>query len=611
MYFLRMFINRVTILLVISNIILSCDKEYHSSGSELLLSSALKSKSFVAPVYSFQGKVNYFQTDGLPLLQLGKIYLPGLGTTEANITAKFALSQNPVFGNYTQNREDNVDENLVPVIDEKETVTQVYLEIPFFNNTDDKDGDGVIDALDLDPEDRDSDTDGDGISDYNETNNNLNPLSDDSDGDGILDDVDQDNKTYEHENRVYEIDSIYGNPNAHFDLKVYELKYFLSQYDPATDFEKNSRFFSNTDYFENGFFGETLHDGPYQLNFEELRFNNKEDDPETEDVDERETIGTRLTPRIRVPLDKTFFQKKILDLEGETFLSNDDNFSKHLRGLIIKAENFDDDLYMLLDISNAIIRIEYDYDQVLDNNGTANDTSDDTTEKKSKNFLLSFGLNFNTIKNNNINAQVDQEILASQSNKPSQNIYLSGNGLFSTLRLFEEEGQGDQVLDKIRSNQWVINEANLVLYIDQDKYNPLKKSLFPDRLYLYKYEYGAPITDFSIDNTINNTEKNRNKSIYGGILELDALDMPYRYKFRITDHVNRLIKKDSTNVTLGLVPSNGINIINNRRAETVGQDFINYPTTAILNPRGVILHGSESEDSPEGGLKFEIFYTEY
>ncbi len=105
--------------------------------------------------------------------------------------------------------------------------------------------------------------------------------------------------------------------------------------------------------------------------------------------------------------------------------------------------------------------------------------------------------------------------------------------------------------------------------------------------------------------------KNRDKYIYGGILELDDADKPYRYKFRITDHVNRLITDDSTNVRLGLVPSNGLNFIGSKSAETVDQDFINYPATAILNPRGVILHGSESKDPTKGGLKLEIFYTEY
>lgn len=605
-----MFINRVTVLLSLSLLFFSCDKEYHSTGSKLLLGTALESKSYDAPVYSYQSKVNYFQTDGLPLAQLGKIELPGLGYTEASITAKIVASVNPTFGNYSQDSEDDQDEDNVAVIDEKETVTAVYLEIPFFNNSDDLDGDGVINALDLDPEDRESDTDGDGVTDYDESVSNLNPLSDDSDGDGVLDDIDQDNSTYEFENKVYEIDSIYGNREATFNLKVYELKYFLSQYDPTTDFEKESKYFSNTDFYDTGFFGTTLHDAPYQLNFEELRYNYKNDDPDTEDVDEREKVGARLTPRIRIPLDKAFFQEKILDQEGEAVFSNNDSFSKHFRGLIIKAENFDDDLYMLLDFGNAQIRIEYEYDHV-NTNSTADDTSDDFIENKIDTFMMRFGLYFNTLKNNNFNSQVDQEIVVSQGNVPSENIYLSGNGLFSTLRLFEQESEGSQLLDKIRDNQWMINEANLVLFVDQDQYNTFEESLLPDRLYLYKYGTGFPLSDFSIDNTVNNTLKNRDKYIYGGILELDDNNRPYRYKFRITDHVNRLIRNDSTNIDLGLVPSNGLNILYSKRAQTVDLKFINYPATAILNPKGVILHGSESQDHPDGGMKLEIFYTEY
>ncbi len=46
------------------------------------------------------------------------------------------------------------------------------------------------------------------------------------------------------------------------------------------------------------------------INSKELVFYN-EDDPETEDVDESETVKERLTPRIRVELDKDFFQTRI------------------------------------------------------------------------------------------------------------------------------------------------------------------------------------------------------------------------------------------------------------------------------------------------------------
>ena len=609
MYFLRMNFSLVTAFFFGFFLLVSCDKDYHAAGSELLSETGLESQSYEAPVFSYQRKVDYFQTDGLPLAQLGRIEIPGLGTTEASITAKLTSAIDPVFGNFSQQSEIDGDASNPAVINENETITNVYLEIPFFNNRDDKDADGVIDALDVDPEDRDSDTDGDGVSDYSETTANLNPLSQDSDGDGILDSVDLDNSSYEYENSTYQIDSIYGNRESSFNLKVYELKYFLSKYDPATDFEKESNYFSNTDFYERGFYGDKLHDDPVQLNFEELRFLYQYDDPATEDVDERQKIGARLTPRIRVPLDHAFFQEKILDQEGQTVFSDEESFSTHLRGLIIQTDQLSDDLYMLLDIRNAQIRIEYEYDEV-DTKGTVA-TSDDTTSKSTDTFLLPFGLHFNTIRQEQLSPELDQEIMATQANTPSQKMYLAGNGIFSTLRLFEPDLEGRNTLDVLRENDWIINEVNMVLYVDQSVYSGLESSLLPDRLYLYKYKTGAPLTDFNIDNTANDEIRNRDKYIYGGILEKDDAGRPYRYTFKITDHVNRLIRNDSTNVELGLVPSSGINNINSKRAELMDQQFINYPSTGILNPKGVILHGHNSQTNPAGDLKLEIFYTAY
>ena len=56
--------------------------------------------------------------------------------------------------------------------------------------------------------------------------------------------------------------------------------------------------------------GTTLYDDEMSINSNELVFYN-EDDPETDDVDESETVKERLTPRIRVELDKDFFQTRI------------------------------------------------------------------------------------------------------------------------------------------------------------------------------------------------------------------------------------------------------------------------------------------------------------
>ena len=597
----------LAISVIITCFFLSCDKDYHSVGVDLFTKTSLKTSSFIAPVYTYQKKLNYFQTDGLPLGQLGRIQIPGFGVSKASITSQLRYSGVPVFGNYTQEEED--DNNNPNVIDENEKVTAVYLDIPFFNNLDDADQDGVIDLFDTDAKDPESDTDGDGLSDIEESRLNLNPLSDDSDNDGILDLIDTDSSSFEYENNIYEIDSIFGNREATFNIKVYELTYFLSTLDPLQNFERNKQYYSDTDFFEQGFVGSKLCDIPYSLNFDELRFNYKEDDPETEDIDERNKVKTRLSPRIRVPLDIDFFQNKIIDNEGGDPLSNYENFTRFFKGVVIRADNFSDDLYMLLDINNANIKIEYDYN--FNNlNGTLDNTSDDVIEINSKVFSLSFnGIRFNTLNHLDVSGEIEKEVQLGQNNIPSKKSYLNGNGYFSTIKLFDKQDSQNELLNDLRKNRWLVSEANLFLYVDQDHYVSSEDLI--ERLYLFNYSNGSPVIDFTLDNSVNNNQKNRDKFIYGGFLEYDDLDRPYRYKFRITNHVNRLIRKDSTNYTIAISPANGINSIAYKRAQTSGQEFINYPSISILSPLGVVLHGSGGDETDSSKIELEIFYTEY
>ena len=51
-------------------------------------------------------------------------------------------------------------------------------------------------------------------------------MSSDSDGDGILDHEDIDNSGYDSEDNLYEIDSLSGDINSNFNIKVHELTYY-------------------------------------------------------------------------------------------------------------------------------------------------------------------------------------------------------------------------------------------------------------------------------------------------------------------------------------------------------------------------------------------------
>ena len=134
-----------------------------------------------------------FKSIALPIYQLGNIQDGVFGNKDAFFVTQLGLEElDPRFGITSQEAEEAGSDTNIQIIKENEQVVDAYLDIPFFNNTFDSDGDGVIDAYDVDPFDIYSDSDGDGLADVLERSNGTDPLDPDTDDDGILDNVDTD-----------------------------------------------------------------------------------------------------------------------------------------------------------------------------------------------------------------------------------------------------------------------------------------------------------------------------------------------------------------------------------------------------------------------------------
>jgi len=603
----NLFVSLVCLLLYTS-----CNQDYTPVGEKLFQDQTIKSLKEIVPAFTFQKKLRKVQTNGLPLAQLGKINHPVFGLAEASFAAQLNIGNNPFFGNHRQLLEDEPDESDPNLIPENERVTSVYLEIPFFTNQQDSDFDGVIDDLDVDPNDPESNSDGDELTDIFEFQAGLNPLSADSDGDGILDHNDSDNSGYQTGDTSYGIDSIYGNRAASFSLKVYELTAYLNGLDPLDNFETTQAYYSTQDYFEEGFYDRVLFDDIIQLNFEETRINFEEDDPDTLDVDESTQVETRITPRIRVPLDISFFQENLIDKEGTDDLLTIDAFQRATRGLIIRTDDFSDDLYMLLDIQNAEVKVTYEYD-VYQTQGTLGDLTDDTIEVSEKDFSLIFnGIRINTLKNTLFDIAIQERITNSNNNTPVDKIYIQSGSLMGKVRLFSQENQNEnELLEDLRSKPWLINEANLIFYIDPTTSST--KELLALRLYLFDYNSGAPLSDYISDGSVSNFGRNANKNVFGGLLEFDDSNLPFRYKFNITQHISNIIRNDSTNIDLGLVVNADINNLTPVKAITeFSEEDLLYPLTATLNPIGAILVGSHPDELlDDKRVRLEIIYSSY
>ena len=193
------------------------------------------------------------------------------------------------------------------------------------------------------------------------------------------------------------MDSLIGNIDSTFKIKIQELDYYLRNYDPNNNFETFQKYYSD-DHFIKDFTNKILHDDFVALDTSEITIY-EEDDPDTDEVDESTQVKERLSPRIIIPLDIPFFQSKIIDKEGSIDLSVEQ--FQTTWGLLFSAYDFSDDLLMILDYDNARIKIAYEYDVYNDNN-TTDDTSDDIIEKAEKDFEILLGGNqINLIKKGN------------------------------------------------------------------------------------------------------------------------------------------------------------------------------------------------------------------
>ena len=595
--------SRFLILILIT--LFSCTKEYNTIGTDILKSDTFKTNVELVPINVVQKATPPFKSNALPAYQLGSINDNLFGTSEASFITQVNLSEiSPNFGLWSQQRENDGDDSNIAVIEENETVTNVYLDIPFFNNTFDSDGDGVIDIYDVDPNDINSDSDGDGLTDIQERANGSDPLNPDTDGDGITDDKDTDTQNPNAGATQYDVDSLLGNRDASFKIKVQELDYYLRSYDPTDNFESFQKYYSDETQLLN-FAGFTIHDDEVSIDTNEIVIY-KEDDPDTDDVDESEEVKERLTPRLRLPLDKDFFQRKIIDHEGSDDMTNADNFNIYFKGLVLQAYDFSDDLLMILDYSNAKINIEYEYDK-YNKNDTDDNTSDDTIDKVKANYELNLSGNQINVFNK---SAYNQDILNNlNSSENLSRVFLKGGeGLIAEIDLFTDN-DGNNVLDEIRANGWLVNEANLTMYVDKDKINESENLIEPFRVYLYDIDAKTPLPDYYIDNSTG-PKKSNVKIVHSGILELDEDDKGLKYKIRISEHIKNIVRNDSISPKLGLAVSSSISNSVNTDVKTT--DVMKYiPLATAINPLGTVLIGPNPEpENFDKRMRLEIYYTE-
>lgn len=616
--------------------LVSCEQDLTTVGSGVVGNEPFTTGTEVYDVFAFNKNIEAVQTNKLDIYQIGTYNDPVYGKTEASVTSQVYLSTaNPSFGSFSQEKEDRAGttDEAITTVQENETIKEVYLYIPFLTNASslDTDGDGVADEFDLDPDDSSNDNDGDGVSNIIETASNTDPLdgsSVDEDRDGIND---LDGSTIFSDNfaEKVELDSIYINginyddvaktPLPSFNLKVERSTFFLRDLDPNASFQEAQQYYSNQVFSPDFVTGNPLFEGVVEIIDEEILIQN-EDDDSTEDVDESQTF-TKLQPGIRVALDNEFFQTNILDKEGSSELISQSNFIEFIRGFHFSIEDESgNDVLFMFNLRSSNITMTYRYTN-YDTNSTTDDTSDDNPNNiLEKDFVFSFltqsttgvvtGNAVNTILTENYGPQILQTL---DSDENASRIYLKGGpGTYAEINLFEEDG-GESIIEQIKSENWVINEANLVFYIDRDQLDAAGSTLEPPRLYLYNAENKFPLINTSTDVALAVSGTPNLFAYYpdyDGVIQ-KSNGKGTQYSVKITDHINNMIVRDSTNATLGLTLSTNIQNWNIADAKVAdGEEEL--PITSTVTPLGTILFGSNidaTDPDYDKRLKLEISYT--
>jgi len=569
--------------------ITSCDKDFNTIGSEIVGGDHFdfeRKDDFTVIAYSkATGSV---QTNNLPINALGIYDNPAFGLTKASFVSQVELSTSSF----------NIGDS--PVID------SVYLYVPYFSTLES------------------TDTNGD---------------------------------------RVFSLDSVYGfDETAKFDLKVLENGYRLRDFDPLNDFQTAQKYYSNekvskidpfkgVELLNNS--SNTAQNTEFVISDQEIKIYKTDGngiyiDADNIAISDQNDVSLRIVKERKAPgmwldLKNSFFQQKILDQANTGVLYNNSTFKDFFRGLLFEVSEttMGQGSMAMLDFSRAEFKILY-----------KSSFSGGTPARRV--YSLQMGYNTTSFKTCNSISLIDHTkhadyaagLSASNETTGDDRIYLKGNDgsvafidLFGATDVLEIDEDGLLVsgsngvpdeLDQLRVDNWLINEANLVFYIDTNETNGMGKDgqVEPERIYVYDATNNAPLIDYFADGSTSSDAK-KNKRGFGGILEKDAITgKGIRYKVKLTEYINRLINSEvesfRKNVRIGVCVTENINSVQNAYINpgnliTIGGESVEFlPVSSAMSPLGTVLHGASSTSTyvdSSGNvipmkLKIEIYYTE-
>ena len=419
---------------------------------------------------------------------------------------------------------------------------------------------------------------------------------------------------------TYEIDSVYGD--SPIKISVYRNNFFFRTFDPFSDFDTSQSYFSNGSLSVE----EVIDSGQLEgeLLFEIDDFVPSADQINLTQIDTTGNpyVAQRIAPALRFKLNnpnENFWESNFFENEGNQVLTNEPNFKEFFRGLYIKIESSSDGSMMLLNFASSNTKLTIHYTSDNTNIGDSDTGSVDEIETNQHEYVMNFSGNLINLFENETVVDVD---LMDQTNG-NENIYLrGGEGIISTIDLFSGTTIGDDgeeisefdlfkdfFYDEISDEPIrIINEAYIEFFVNQGFSNNDE----PERIYLYNYEQNSALIDYFLDQSVSSLTINA-KINHLEPLVRDSLDddRGIKYKIRITEHLNNLILRDSTNAKLALGVISDVASVQNFKilGDNSESENKSLASGVILSPKGTILHGNLSSDI-EKRPRIKIYYTE-
>ena len=416
---------------------------------------------------------------------------------------------------------------------------------------------------------------------------------------------------------TYEIDSVYGNSPVK--ISVYKNNFFLRTFDPFSDFNTSQGYFSNGSLSVEEIIDATQLEG--ELLFEIDDFTPSEQQINLTELDTAGNpyVAQRIAPALRFKLNNPnddFWESNFFENEGNQVLTNEPNFKEFFRGLYIKVESNSDGSMMLLNFASSNSKLTIHYTSDNTNIGDSDTGSVDEIETNQHEYVINFSGNLVNLFDN----ETLIDVSTMEQTNGNENIFLrGGEGIVSTLNLFGgtiTNDNGDEIsefehfkdffYDEISDEPIrIINEAYIEFFVNQNFSNDDE----PERIYIYNYEQNSALIDYFLDQSVSSLTINAKINHLEPLLR-DSLsdDRGVKYKIRITEHLNNLILRDSTNAQLALGVISDIASVQNFKILDESENK-SLASGVILSPKGTILHGNLSSDI-EKRPKIKIYYTE-